>query len=285
MLKTLIYTSLALLAFAGNSILCRLALGQQLIGPVAFTSLRLFSGALFLALLLLWHSQPRNPNQPKQHRLVPALALWVYALAFSFAYLSLDTGTGALILFAAVQITMVVAGWLKGQRLLGFEWLGLLLAFAGMVYLVLPTLGTPSLLGFCLMAVAGIAWGLYSISGQGVSQPVRETALNFVYAAPAALLLVVFMWPPAWTVDGLWLAVLSGVLTSGLGYVIWYAALPRLKTTQAAVVQLLVPVLAAAGGLWLVGEAITWRLVQASVVILGGIALVFWARFHHARRP
>ncbi len=283
-MKAAFYTALALLAFAGNSILCRLALGQQLIDPVTFTGVRLVSGALVLALMVYFKSTERKGQTNTGHRVNSVLALFIYALAFSFAYVSLDTGTGALILFAAVQITMIVAGLLKGQRLLAFELFGLLLAFAGLIYLVLPALGTPSVQGFLMMAAAGVAWGAYSIMGQTTSQPMLETSRNFIWAIPLVVLMVLVVPPEHWTTKGLLLAMFSGMITSALGYVIWYLALPLLKATQAAVVQLLVPVLAALGGLGLAGEPISWRLVQASAVILGGIMLVFWARSHGSKK-
>jgi len=281
-LKITLLTTLALLAFAGNSVLCRLALGQGLMDAAGFTGVRLISGALMLLLLLkssggasepiLWHQRPQ-----RQH-LLGALWLVAYAVGFSFAYVLLETGTGALILFGAVQLTLLFSRVLSGHRLHVLEWLGVVVAFAGLVYLLWPALGTPGWPGFVLMAGSGLAWGLYTLVGQGSRNPLRDTTANFFWAVPLAVLLL--LWVPdvaAWSSRGVWLAVISGAITSGVGYAIWYAVLPSLSAAQAGVLQLLVPVLAAAGGVLLASEPLSLRLVLASAAVLGGILMVILA--------
>jgi drug/metabolite transporter (DMT)-like permease len=274
--RTVVLTSLALVAFAGNSILCRMALGGALIDPAGFTAVRLASGALTLWLLLA----ARGGGLPRlEGHWASAAALFTYAAAFSLAYVSLDAGTGALILFGAVQVTMLLAGLRAGERPHPFEWFGLALALAGLVVLVRPGISAPAPVGAALMSAAGFAWGVYSLRGRGSREPLRNTAGNFMLAAPAAVLLV----PLAgslddWTGGGIALAVASGALASGVGYAIWYAALPALTATRAALVQLLVPVLAAAGGVALLSEAIPLRLPVAAVLVLGGVALAVTAK-------
>jgi len=269
-------TAMALIAFAGNSILCRTALGGHLIDPASFTAVRLGSGALTLALLLA--ARTRTLPRLAGHW-ASAAALFVYAAAFSLAYVSLTTGTGALILFGAVQLTMIAAGLRAGERPRPAEWLGLALALLGIVVLVRPGLAAPNPTGAALMATAGVAWGVYSLRGRGSQEPLRNTAGNFMLTVPAALALVVLAGgPSAWTVRGALLAVASGALASGAGYAIWYAALPALTATRAALVQLLVPVLAAAGGVALLAEAIPLRLPIAAALVLGGVALAVTSR-------
>lgn len=262
-------TALALLAFAGNSWLCRLALAGGTVDAASFTSLRLASGALFLVLLLRWRGG-RLAGQP-----LSALALWVYAAAFSFAYLGLTTATGALILFATVQLTMTGTGLARGERVSARQAAGMLLALGGLVYLLLPGVAAPPWAQGLLMVAAGIAWGAYSLRGRGSRDPLAGTAGNFVYAlVPAAALQLVLL--PQLQIDlrGVLAAVASGVLASGAGYAIWYSVLPRLRATTAATVQLCVPVLAALMGVVLLGEAMSPRLWIASVVVLAGVALV-----------
>jgi len=274
--RTVLLTGIALIAFAGNSILCRMALGGGLMDPAGFTAVRLGSGAA-----TLWHLiAARGGGLPRlQGHWASAAALFVYAGAFSLAYVSLDTGTGALILFGAVQLTMILAGLRAGERPRATEWLGLALALTGLVVLVRPGLTAPEPTGAALMAMAGVAWGVYSLRGRGSREPLRNTAGNFLMAAPVAVLLG----PLAggiggWTAGGIGLAVASGALASGVGYAIWYAALPALTATRAALVQLLVPVLAAAGGVALLSEAIPLRLPVAAALVLGGVALAVTAR-------
>ena len=269
--RTALLTALALVAFAGNSILCRMALGARLIDPAGFTAVRLGSGALTLWLVVAIRSGglPRLAGQWGS-----AAALFLYAAAFSLAYISLSAGTGALILFGAVQLTMILAGLRAGERPRLAEWLGLALAASGLVVLVRPGLTAPSPAGSALMATAGVAWGVYSLRGRGSTEPLRNTAGNFLRAMPLALImLLVAGRGAAWDPRGVLLATVSGALASGVGYAIWYAALPALTATRAALVQLLVPVLAAAGGVVVLGEAIPLRLPVAAALVLGGVAL------------
>ncbi len=268
---------LALLAFAGNSILCRLALADGAIDPASFTSIRLISGAVTLLVVLSLSKSPQSDDSAGSW--LATIMLFAYAALFSFAYISLNTGTGALILFASVQVTMLLVNFLRGNRLHYLEWLGLLTACLGFVYLVLPELGRPSLSGFVMMAFAGIAWGAYTLLGQNSENPLRTTAHNFTRCIPiAALLLVIFVDQSQLSPYGLVLAIASGALTSGLGYAIWYAALKGLTTTQAAVIQLFVPVIAAVGGVAFANELISLRLLIAATLILGGIVLVISVR-------
>lgn len=263
----------ALIAFAGNSILCRLALGDTLIDPVSFTTIRLISGAVALLLLARLRIEPPSPA-PTQGSWGSGGALFVYAVAFSLAYVSLSAGMGALILFASVQVTMLVVAIQSGERLSMIQWAGTIVAIGGLIYLMLPGITAPNPLGALLMGVAGIAWGVYSLRGRSVVAPIRMTAENFLRASPFAVLtsVVIFSGVRLETA-GLLLALISGVGTSGLGYVIWYAALRALTTTQAALIQLVVPVLAAFGGIVLLSEPVSMRLLTASSLILGGVAI------------
>jgi drug/metabolite transporter (DMT)-like permease len=260
-----------MLAFAGNSLLCRLALKHTSIDPASFTTVRIVSGALTLWLITRTYRRTASGdgNWPS------ALALFVYAAGFSYAYVSLSAATGALLLFGAVQATMIGYGLWAGERLSLRQWLGLLCAFAGLAGLLLPGLSAPPLRGAALMLGAGAAWGVYSLRGKGAGDPTRVTSGNFLRAAPMAVLLSLAT--VSWnSVDlaGLGYALASGALASGVGYAIWYTALRGLKAASAATVQLSVPVLAAVGGIVFLGEAVTWRLLLASAAILGGIALV-----------
>jgi drug/metabolite transporter (DMT)-like permease len=277
----------AMIAFASNSLLCRAALKQTHIDAATFTFVRIFSGAVALWLILqirirlrvgrtasplvesLSGSSLRNGNW------ISALALFVYAAGFSFAYTSLSAGTGALLLFGSVQATMILWGLHKGERLDAIQIVGLVVAVTGLVILMFPGLSAPPLIGSILMLGAGVAWGVYSLRGKGVQNPASVTAGNFVRAVPFSVVAWIFFLPWA-HVDpaGVGYAIISGVIASGLGYVIWYGALPGLKAASAATVQLSVPVLAATGGILLLGESITLRYVLASLAVLGGIALV-----------
>ena len=281
-LQTIALTAVAMLAFAANSLLCRLALQRQGIDPASFGSIRLVSGAITLLLVVQLRSRP--PSAARADWLAAAM-LFAYVAFFSFAYLSLSAGTGALILFGAVQLTMLGAGLGSGERFGPIAWLGFLLAAGGLVYLVLPGVAAPPLLGAVMMAVAGVAWGVYSLRGRGVADPLAATSRNFLRAVPLALALsVIFVARAHADATGIALAVASGALTSGLGYVVWYAALARLSAMQAATVQLSAPLLAAFGGALLLSEAITPRLAAASVAILGGIAIVLSQKSRNARR-
>ncbi|NCT82059.1 MAG: DMT family transporter [Comamonadaceae bacterium] len=265
-----------MLAFAANSLLCRQALQQPLIDPASFGSVRLVSGALMLGLIVRLQPGPAVAGRADW----PAAAmLFAYVACFSFAYLTLSAGSGALILFGAVQVTMMGAGLRAGESFRPLAWAGLLLAVGGLVYLVSPGLSAPPLAGALLMAGAGLAWGLYSLRGRAAGDPLRASARNFLRATPLALGLSLLMATAAHAKPaGVALAVASGALTSGLGYVIWYAALKGLTAMRAATVQLSVPPIAALGGALLLGEAITPRLALASAAILGGIALVLGSR-------
>jgi drug/metabolite transporter (DMT)-like permease len=273
-----------MLAFAGNSLLCRAALKQSSIDAASFTAIRLLSGALMLWLVVLWKfrsdaNATEQQERPDERGSWPsAIALFVYAGAFSFAYVSMSAATGALLLFGAVQATMIGFGLYKGERLRALQLAGFLIAIAGLVVLMLPGLATPSLLGSLSMLSAGVAWGVYSLRGKRAGDPTRVTAGNFLRTVPVACvaLALVYAITRKLSADsaGITYAILSGAITSGLGYAIWYEVLPALKATVASTVQLSVPVIAALGGILFLGEPITFSMVAASVAILGGIALV-----------
>jgi drug/metabolite transporter (DMT)-like permease len=270
-------TILALIAFASNSVLCRLALGERAIDPASYTAVRLITGAVTLWLIARF-LRGKSLGKARGSWLSAAM-LFLYAATFSFAYISLSTGTGALILFAAVQITMIAVGLYVGERPEILEWLGLFIAIAGLIYLVSPGITAPSPSGSVLMGAAGIAWGVYSLRGRGTSDPVGATAENFLLTVPLAIgLTVPWLSTLNITLKGFFWAALSGSVTSGVGYVLWYAALPRLTATRAATVQLTVPVLAALAGVILLSEAISLRLVISAVVILGGVGLAVFRR-------
>ena len=269
--RAVLLTTLALLAFAGNSLLCRMALAHTGMDAASFTTVRLISGTLVLWLLVVL----RSGSSQVQGSWLSALALFVYAAGFSFAYLQLNTGIGALILFGAVQSGMIGYGLWRGERFSARQWLGLLMACAGLTGLLLPGLSAPPLMGSMLMLTAGFAWAVYSLRGKGAANPLQVTAGNFIRTLPMTLLLsVVLFGQLSFDNNGMLYAVLSGALTSGVGYAIWYSVLPQLKATTAATVQLTVPVLAAIAGILILSEPLTQRLILASVAILGGIALV-----------
>ena len=279
-LRTATLTGLALLAFAGNSLLCRLALKQTSIDAASFTSVRLTSGALVLALLVAWRSRgkPGHAAPWAAGDWTAGLALFVYAAGFSFAYVSLSAATGALLLFGVVQTTMIGWGLWRGERLRPLQWAGLVTASAGLVWLLLPGLATPSLQAGLLMGSAGIAWAVYTLRGRTAGgDPTAVTAGNFLRAAPLALGLSLLTAAQArWDIPGLLLAL--GALASGAGYAVWYTALRGLTATRAAILQLAVPALAAAGGVLLLGEPLTPHLLGASLAVLGGVLLVILAR-------
>lgn len=261
-----------MVAFAANSLLCRLALGEGLIDAASFTTVRMASGALTLFLFVLprWLKAGRAPADWRS-----AALLFAYMACFSFAYLSLSAGTGALLLFGAVQLTMFGAALRAGEHFAVASWAGLSLAVAGLVYLVAPGVTAPDPAGAGLMVLAGAAWGLYSLLGRSARDPLEGTAGNFILAVPLVLVLSL-LFPGDLQVSrgGLLLAALSGAVASGLGYVAWYAALRGLTASRAATVQLSVPVIAAVGGVLLLAEPPTLRLVLASAATLGGIAIV-----------
>lgn len=282
-LRTALLTAVAMLAFAANSLLCRLALRQDLIDPASFGTVRVLAGAATLVAIVLLRGGGRARLRVDWRA---GVLLFVYVAFFSFSYLSLSAGTGALILFGAVQLTMFALALRGGERFPPLAWAGLALAAGGLVSLVLPGLAAPDPLGAVLMAVAGIAWGLYSLRGRGVTDPVASTAANFVVAIPFVLATsALFIGDAALGWRGAGLAVLSGAIASGLGYVVWYAALPGLSGTRAATVQLSVPVIAAFGGVLLLSEPITARLLLASVATLGGVALVLAQRATRSPAP
>lgn len=270
-LRLVVLTALSMIAFAGNSVLCRLALETTRIDAASFTTIRLVSGAL-----VLWLAVRRGNGSPAGcGNLLSACALFVYAAGFSFAYLRLPAGTGALLLFGAVQATMIGHGLWTGERLVPRQWLGLLLALGGLIGLLLPGISAPPVLAALLMLAAGMAWGVYSLRGRRAGDPLRMTAGNFLLAVPLAAGLNGLLGQHA-VLDGAGAAyaVLSGALASGLGYAVWYAVLPLLQTAQAATVQLSVPVIATLGGMLFLGESLTLRLALASGAVLGGVALV-----------
>lgn len=273
-LSTGLLAGAALIGFAANSLLCRMALGARLLDASTFTSVRLTAGALTLAIFLM---ATRRGSQPKPVNRLAAFSLFAYAAAFSYAYLRLSTGTGALILFGVVQATMLSWSVRGGERLRLPVWLGLACALTGLVALTLPGLSAPDPLGAGLMAIAGVSWGIYSLLGRGTKNPLVDTTWNFVRAVPLALALslvsLVMAGPVHASPKGLMLAIASGALASGLGYSLWYAALRDLAASRAAVLQLSVPVLAAAAGVLLLGERLTPRLVVAGSLILAGVAL------------
>lgn len=277
--QALSLTVMAMTAFAGNSLLCRAALNQTDIDAASFTTIRLISGALVLWLIVTLRARrladQRVSQATVQGSWFSALALFAYAAGFSYAYISLAAGTGALLLFGAVQVTMIGYGIYCGERLRGIQLVGLLMAFGGLTGLMLPGLEAPPLVGSLLMLGAGVAWGIYSLRGRGAGDATAVTTGNFLRSVPFALLLSALMYP-YWSLDiaGVGYAIASGALASGVGYAIWYTALPLLKSTTAATVQLSVPVIAAVGGVILLSEPLTLRMALASVAILGGIALV-----------
>lgn len=264
-------TAVALIAFAGNSLLCRQALAHTGIDAASFTSIRLLAGAVTLTVIV----RVRDGGLGHAGSWSSALALFAYAAGFSFAYLSLPAATGALLLFGAVQATMIGYGIWAGERLQGRRLAGLVLALGGLVGLLLPGLSAPPWRGAVLMLGAGVAWGIYSLRGAGGADPTCVTAGNFLRAVVFAVGLSSVMWPSArWDAVGIGYAIASGALASGVGYAIWYTALRGLTATTAASVQLSVPVLAALGAVAFLGETVTPRLVLAATAILGGIALV-----------
>lgn len=280
--RAALLTVLAMLAFAANSILCRLALTQTAIDPAGFTLVRIASGAASLWLI----ARATGHAKAGAGSWVGAAALLAYAAAFSFAYLTMTAGTGALLLFGAVQATMILAGLYRGERLVSLQWGGLALALGGLALLLAPGLSAPDPLGALLMLAAGAAWGIYSLLGRASRDPIATTAGNFLRAAPmaAVLALAAALAGPLsggglrWDQGGLVYAVLSGALASGVGYSIRYAALPALTAARAASVQLSVPVITALVAVLALGERITPVLALSSVAVLGGIALVILAK-------
>ena len=279
----MLLTITAMLAFATNSLLCRLALRQELIDAASFTIVRVVSGAVMLSLIMLPRWRAKGCSSVNW---CSAIMLFLYMAFFSLAYLSLSAGTGALILFGAVQLTMFIVALREGEHFALLSWAGLAMAILGLVYLVSPGVTAPDPLGAIAMTIAGVAWGFYSLLGRGVADPLEATANNFIYSVPFVLIVsLFFIGGFKSTFSGLALAVASGALASALGYVIWYAALQGLTATRAATVQLSVPVIAAFGGVVLLSEHITWRLSLASVATLGGVAIVLAQRAARVHQP
>ena len=290
-MKATLYTLVALIAFAANSLLCRMALAQGYIDAWNFTIIRLVSGAVCLGLIMAVYTYNLKRKGALNNAILSDTGSWrssisllVYALCFSIAYIELDTGTGALILFSAVQLTMIGWGIYKKEQLSKLQWGAFIVALAGFVYLMLPSAAVPSLLGASLMALSGVAWGVYSIRGKACVSPLRTTAFNFIRSLVAipVLLLVAIGYLKTVSMQGVLLACASGAIASGIGYSIWYVAMPLLKSTQAAVVQLCVPVLAAIAGMLFLSEQVTVEFIIASSLILGSV-LVFILNKHTAR--
>lgn len=286
-MKATLYTIIALIAFAANSLFCRMALVEGYIDAWNFTVIRLLSGAVCLGVIMAIYShnlkRKNSLNQATTSAILKDKGSWlssvslvVYALCLSVAYVELDTGTGALILFSAVQLTMIGWGIYKKEQLSSLQWAALMVAIAGFIYLMLPSAAVPSLFAAALMAISGVAWGIYSIRGKACVSPLRATGFNFIRSLVAVpiLLLVGLSDIKNISIEGILLACASGAITSGIGYSIWYVAMPLLKNTQAAVVQLCVPVLAAILGVIFLSEPLTMQFVVASAVILGAV-LVF----------
>lgn len=277
-MQIVVFTLLALFAFAANSVLCRIALAQGLIDPANFTAIRLVSAAITLTCLVIWNAKGDLSNLVRAGSWSSGIALFVYAAGFSYAYVWLSAGSGALILFASVQFSMITFNLIRGHVFTRLEWLGMSTALSGFIYLVLPGVSAPPAFGAALMATAGIAWGIYSLNGKGATNATLDTMANFVRTLPLALCLLPFVEFDKMQSEGVLYAVLSGAIASGLGYVIWYKALPVLSNSIAAASQLSVPVIAAIGGVLLLGEQVGYRLGVATIVILGGIALVIFAQ-------
>ncbi len=270
-------TTLALVAFAGNSVLCRLALKDGSIDAASFSTVRLVSGAI--ALLVILYATNRGTRPASYGSWMSATMLFLYAACFSFAYISLDTGIGALILFGMVQATMVAGALWAGDRPTVAEWIGWLLAVSGFVYLVSPGLTAPSPVGSALMGIAGIGWGIYSLRGRSEPYALPGTTYNFVRSVPLVIVVsALSLKEMHLSTNGIVLAILSGAITSGVGYAIWYTALRSISSMQAAMVQLSVPVLAAAGGVLFLAESVSLRLIVSSLLILGGIFLAIFGK-------
>lgn len=271
-MRIFLLTAFALTAFAFNSILCRMALATGEIDAASFTAIRLISGTVMLAALLLATGKTRTIA--KNGNWASAFFLFAYAIAFSFAYIGLTTGTGALILFGCVQLTMFGVSLYRGARPSLLEWVGLVVGFCGLIYLVLPGLAAPPLISAVIMAAAGIAWGFYTLRGKGTEDPLADTAGNFLRSVPIVLLASVFFITTLQiSIRGVVLAILSGAIASGIGYSVWYAALKYHTPMRAGILQLSVPVIAAMGGIVILSESVSLRLVIAATLILGGIGL------------
>ena len=275
LIKLVLLAVLAMTAFAANSLLCRMALVETDIDPASFTFWRLTSGALMLILLVVM----RNQKPLQEGNMASAIALFVYAAGFSFAYISMTTGAGALLLFGAVQVTMISWGLFKGERMSALQWGGFLLALIGLILLLLPNAAVPQLSSALMMLAAGIAWGVYSLKGKGAKFPIEATAGNFIRATPLALVVLVIFWPGGeFHADGMAYAVASGAIASALGYALWYSILVHIAAIKAATLQLSVPVLAVFAGWVFLDETVTLRIILSSLAVIGGVAMVIWVK-------
>ena len=275
LIKLVLLAALAMTAFAANSLLCRMALVETDIDPASFTFWRLTSGALMLTLLVVM----RNQKPLQEGNMASAIALFVYAAGFSFAYVSMTTGAGALLLFGAVQVTMISWGLFKGERMSALQWGGFLLALIGLILLLLPNAAVPQLSSALMMLAAGIAWGVYSLKGKGAKFPIEATAGNFIRATLLALVLLVIFWPGGeFHAEGMAYAVASGAIASALGYALWYSILVHIAAIKAATLQLSVPVLAVFAGWVFLDETVTLRIILSSLAVIGGVAMVIWVK-------
>ena len=275
LIKLVLLAVLAMTAFAANSLLCRMALVETDIDPASFTFWRLTSGALMLILLVVM----RNQKPLQEGNMASAIALFVYAAGFSFAYISMTTGAGALLLFGAVQVTMISWGLFKGERMSALQWGGFLLALIGLILLLLPNAAVPQLSSALMMLAAGIAWGVYSLKGKGAKFPIEATAGNFIRATQLALVLLVIFWPGGeFHAEGMAYAVASGAIASALGYALWYSILVHIAAIKAATLQLSVPVLAVFAGWLFLDEPVTLRIILSSLAVIGGVAMVIWVK-------
>ena len=275
LIKLVLLAALAMTAFAANSLLCRMALVETDIDPASFTFWRLTSGALMLTLLVVM----RNQKPLQEGNMTSAITLFVYAAGFSFAYISMTTGAGALLLFGAVQVTMISWGLFKGERMSALQWGGFLLALIGLILLLLPNAAVPQLSSALMMLAAGIAWGVYSLKGKGAKFPIEATAGNFIRSTPLALVLLVIFWPGGeFHAEGMAYAVASGAIASALGYALWYSILVHIAAIKAATLQLSVPVLAVFAGWLFLDEPVTLRIILSSLAVIGGVAMVIWVK-------
>jgi drug/metabolite transporter (DMT)-like permease len=283
-MRIMMITLLALFAFAANSLITRFALEKTTIDEASFIMFRVVSGALFLWLFLVIK---KDKKILQNGTWFAAFSLFIYAVSFTYGYGLIAAGTGALLLFGSVQITMTIAGYREGDRLNVIQLLGFALALGGLVILMLPGISAPSFMGAFLMCISGVAWSIYTLQGRGVNNPAAATTGNFIKAAPMALLLWLIVYVSANDIinlasDGVIYALISGIVTSGIGYIIWYSVLPELKATQAAIIQLSVPLFVTLAGAILLNESITLRIVIASFAILAGTFLVL--AFKHSEQ-
>lgn len=276
-MKIFLTTIFALVCFALNSILCRLALKSDEIDAASFTAIRLVSGAIVLFVIDFFIN--KNKEKTKSGNWSSAVYLFLYAVCFSFAYIHLTTANGALILFGTVQFTLIAIALYKGERPHRLEWFGFILAFGGLIYLVFPGLSAPPFFSSVLMVSAGIAWGFYTLNGRNSTNPIADTAGNFLRAVPFAIpVVLIFLAQTHLSPKGILLAVLSGAVASGIGYTAWYAVLKFHTATRAAILQISVPAFAAVGGVIFLAESLSLRLILASFLILGGVTLAIFGR-------